>query len=113
MSNPSKAKGTAAETALLRWLYDNGHPEAIRNPPAGVKDVGDLLVYSRGHRVVIEVKSVKDVARGIREGLAELEAEKRNAQARHGVLVVKRHGTSDPGEWYAIRRVCDDPELGR
>lgn len=122
MSNPSKAKGTAAETALLRWLHGHGHPEVVRNPPSGASDVGDLTVWIDGPeddegwvtdvRVVIEVKSVKDVARGIREGLAELEAEKRNAQARHGVLVVKRHGTSDPGEWYAIRRACDDPELG-
>lgn len=122
MTNPSKRKGSAAEVALLAWLKDNGHPEAVRNPPAGAKDVGDLTCpihfydwwadLTRDVPLVIEVKSWKDVAAAMRQGIAELEVEKRNAGTGHGVLVLKRRGVTDPGEWYAIRRVCDDPELG-
>jgi hypothetical protein len=63
--------------------------------------------------VVVEVKSMADVARAINEGITELEMEKANAGTSHGVLVLKRRGITDPGEWLAIRKVCDDPEIGR
>lgn len=128
MSNPSKRKGTDAEVKLLAWLKANGHKDAVRNPPAGAKDVGDLccsVLTSPGDGVydpddamtwwepcVIEVKSWKDVAAAMRQGIAELEVEKQNAGTGHGVLVLRRRGVTDPGEWYAVRRVCDDPELG-
>jgi hypothetical protein len=61
----------------------------------------------------VEVKSMADVARAINEGITELEMEKANAGTSHGVLVLKRRGITDPGEWLAIRKVCDDPEIGR
>jgi Holliday junction resolvase len=114
MANPSKQKGTAAETALLRWLLGHGR-EARRNPPSGNKDVGDLVAYSYDGDTptIIEVKNMADVARAINEGIAELEAEKTNAGTGHGVLVVKRRGKGDPGEWLAIRKVKDDPEIGQ
>jgi Holliday junction resolvase len=113
--NRSKAKGTAAETALLRWLGEQGH-DAVRNPPAGAKDVGDLTVYIPcdygDYGVTIEVKNRADIAGAIRDGLNELDVEKANAGTDHGVLVVKPRGKGDPGDWYAIRRVADDPEIG-
>ena len=114
MTNPPKKRGTAAETALVRWLLDHGHPHARRNPPAGNRDIGDIggITTTHGTPVVVEVKAYKDLARGINEGLAELEAEKANAGTDHGVLVVKRRGKGDPGEWIAVRMVRDDPELG-
>lgn len=122
MTNPPKKRGTAAESAVVAWLRANGHEGARRNAPAGAKDCGDIFgvespCTARGpdphDPVVIEVKAYKNLARGINEGLAELEAEKRNAGTVHGVLVVKRPGKGDPGEWLAVRRVCDDPVLGR
>ena len=116
MSNPSKQKGTAAETALLRWLQTNGHPDAVRNPPAGVKDIGDLRCLSPlvlgGGPVTIEVKHYGNVATAINSGLAELDAEMANAGTTHGVLVVRRNGKTDPGEWLAVRKVRNDPEIG-
>jgi hypothetical protein len=117
MSNPSKRKGTDAEVKLLAWLKENGHPFSTRNPPAGNKDVGDLRVWVDDPTTdrapcVVEVKNMADVARAINEGIAELETEKANAGTAHGVLVVKRRGKGNPGEWLAIRRVCDDPEVG-
>jgi hypothetical protein len=110
--NPSKRKGTDAEVRLLEWLHRNDHPEAVRNPPAGSKDVGDLRLPRIDEDIVVEVKSWKDVASAINTGLAELEAEKRNAGTSHGVLVLKRRGTTDPGEWLAVRKVLNDPEIG-
>ena len=127
MSNPSKRRGTDAEVKLLAWLHQNGHKDAVRNPPAGTKDVGDLTCdyadgYVRCHRcypwdnqhppVVIEVKNHANIATALRDGVAELEVEKANAGAEHAVLVVKRRGVSDPGRWYAVREVRDDPEIG-
>ena len=120
VSNPSKRKGTTAETALLRWLHDNGHPDALRNPPAGSKDVGDLetLAYCNeaGHyvRCTIEVKhySAERMSTALANGTAELEVEKANAGTAHGVLVVRRPGVTDPSRWYAVRLVKDDPEIG-
>jgi Holliday junction resolvase len=116
MSNPSKAKGTAAETALLRWLISHGHA-AVRNPPSGNKDVGDLTVAQMTYdfepfAITIEVKNRRDLATAIRDGLAELEVEKKNAGTAEGLLVVKPKGKGDPGDWYAIRRVKDDPQIG-
>jgi hypothetical protein len=115
--NRSKQKGTAAETALCRWLGIEADHVVHRNPPSGNKDIGDLTVfinpYTTADKVVVEVKNMADVARAINEGIAELDAEKANAGTSHGVLVVKRRGKGDPGEWLAIRRVCDDPEIGR
>jgi Holliday junction resolvase len=112
MANPSKQKGTAAETALLRWLREAGHL-AWRNPPAGNKDVGDLgVTTSDGGLTVVEVKNMADLARAINEGIAELDAEKANAGTDHGVLVCKRRGVGDPGRWLAIREVRHDPEIG-
>ena len=128
MSNPSKRRGTDAEVKLLAWLHGNGHGEAVRNPPAGTKDVGDLtckVLTNPGDGVydpeddttwirplVIEVKNHANLATAINDGLAELDAEMANAGTSHGVLVVKRRGKGDPGEWLAVRKVRNDPEIG-
>ena len=116
MANPSKQRGTAAETAVVRWLQAHGHPFARRNPPAGRNDIGDIggvevNVAICAADLVIEVKAFRDLAAGINKGLAELEAEKANAGTDHGVLIVKRRGRGDPGEWLAVRLVKHDPEL--
>ena len=118
--NPSKRKGTDAEVKLLAWLKDHDH-RARRNPPGGKYDVGDLAVempyyLPNGSRasaeVVIEVKNHANLATAINDGLAELDAEMVNAGTDHGVLVCKRRGKGDPGEWLAIRKVRNDPEIG-
>lgn len=126
----SKNKGTAAETGLRDWLIANGYP-ALRNPPAGAKDVGDLTVAitvddhdeicpdchewgSKDAPLVVEVKhyGAERMSTALANGTAELEVEKANAGTSHGVLVVRRPGKTDPGLWYAVRLVKDDPEIG-
>lgn len=124
MSNPSKARGTKAETDMLKWLKANGHEDALRLPPMGAKDQGDLTLLTDCWRdgccqfddvsVVVEVKHYgrDGVATAINSGLAELDVEMVNAGTRHGVLVVRRNGKTDPAEWLAIRKVRNDPEIG-
>lgn len=112
--NKPKRKGTAAETGLLRWFGSVGI-DARRNPPAGSKDIGDLTVFDWDRDdICVEVKhyGAERMSTALANGVAELEAEKRNAGTERGVLVVRRPGKTDPGLWYAVRLVKDDPEIG-
>lgn len=105
MSNRSKARGTAAETALMRWFRNNGFPGADRQPLRGNRDSGDLTLCPG---LVVEVKS-HNGATGLGQPppamldrwLAECETEMINAGAAYCPLIVKRAGTTDPGRWWA------------
>ena len=44
MANPSKAKGTAWETACTNWAREHGFPHAERRALAGALDKGDLMI---------------------------------------------------------------------
>lgn len=96
MTNPSKKKGTAAETALVAYLNDLGYT-AERRAAGGMFDKGDIVVKELPH-VVFEVKAVARIE--LASYIDELRAEMLNAGATAGVLVVKRRGKSNPGEWY-------------
>lgn len=92
-----RAKGTAAETAVVRYLQDHGFPCAERRALHGVNDKGDVTGIGP---IVLEVKNHKtmDLAGWIRE----LEAEMANADTDLGSVVIKKRGTTDPGNWYAL-----------
>ncbi len=121
----SKNKGTKAETDLLKWLKANGHEDALRLPPMGANDHGDLTCLTDCWMdgccakdrtpLVVEVKHYagERMSTALANGTAELEAEKANAGTSHGVLVVRRPGVTDAGRWYAVRLVKDDPEIGQ
>ena len=105
MSNPSKAKGTAAETALLRYAHQHGFPHADRQPLRGNRDQGDLALCPG---VVVEVKNHSGMpalgqpsAAVLAQWMNQTEVERTNARAAIGLLVVKRKGTTDPGRWFA------------
>ncbi len=73
---------------VLRYLHDHG-VWAVRNPPAGAKDRGDLRVTDRDHdQVVVECKATKTL--DLAGGMNELTAEVANADAGYGVCVFKR-----------------------
>jgi Holliday junction resolvase len=93
----AKQKGTAAETAVVRYLREVGWPYAERLALSGNKDRGDVTGLPG---IVVEVKACKtwDLAGWIKE----LQAEMKNAGADIGVLVVKRKGFTDPADWYWI-----------
>lgn len=92
-----RAKGTAAETAVVRYLNDHGFPYAERRALHGTNDKGDVTGLGP---VVLEVKNhtAFDLAGWVRE----LETEIRNANAETGAVVAKRRGTTDAAAWYAI-----------
>lgn len=97
MANPSKQRGTAAESAVVAWLVANGWPAAERRALSGNKDKGDVAGIPG---VVIEVKSCKtmDLAGWVKE----LEAEMVNAEVSIGAVIAKKRGTTNPAEWYAV-----------
>jgi len=96
MSNPSKAKGTKAESALVAYLNELGYT-AERRALGGMFDKGDIVVAELPH-VVFECKAVARIE--LAQYVEELRTEMANAGASVGVLVVKRRGKSNPGEWY-------------
>lgn len=95
----AKQKGTAAETAVVRWLNEHGFPTAERRALTGANDQGDVTGIPG---VVIEVKNHKSYK--IPEWLKETLAEKANAKADIGLLIIKPNGVGDTrvGEWWAV-----------
>lgn len=109
MSNPSKAKGTRAETLVTRWLQDNGFPDARRQPLTGSKDQGDILACT-DPTIILEVKAGEQASTAsmglIRQWLEQTETEAVHAQADLGVLVQYRRGRS-VGAWPVWMAACD------
>lgn len=98
----SKRAGTWAETMVVNWLQLHGYPWAERRALQGANDKGDIAgVDGR----VIEVKNEKRI--DLPGYLKELEAEKANAEADEGAVVIRRRGTQDVGQWYAVMTVED------
>lgn len=85
--------GTRGETAVKRWLNNNGWPDADRQPLRGTRDTGDLVI-SRDPLIIAECKA-GDAAENasdalIRAWLTQTETERVNAGAALAVLVVRR-----------------------
>lgn len=108
MTNKPKAIGTAGESAVVRVMRDAGL-RAKRLTLHGSKDVGDVDCGVDG--IVVEVKSGK-TAESASDGqitawLVETDNEVRNANAKIGVLVVKRKGIgpANAERWWAITSI--------
>ena len=91
-----KAKGTSAETAVVKYLKDTWKIPAERRALTGALDKGDI---SGIDDVVLEVKNHKTMTLG--QWMEELKTEIENADAATGAIIHKRKGTTDVGEWYA------------
>lgn len=91
-----KAKGTSAETAVVKYLKSTWHIPAERRALTGALDKGDI---SGIDDVVLEVKNHKTMTLG--QWMEELKTEIENADAATGAVIHKRKGTTDVGEWYA------------
>lgn len=91
----SKAKGTAAETAVVRYLQSAGFAQSERRALNGDQDRGDIAGLPG---VVIEVKNC---ARQELPGwVAEAERERDNDRATLGVVWHKARGRSNPADWF-------------
>ena len=89
----SKQKGTAAETAVVRYINQFGW-NTERRALTGSADMGDIT----GVPVVIEVKNHRVMK--LAEWVDEAKVEAANAQVGVGVVWHKRRGKGSPGEWY-------------
>jgi hypothetical protein len=96
----SKQKGTSAETAVVNWLKKQGRKNVERRSLSGVNDRGDIAGIPE---VVIEVKNHARMT--LPEWLRELEVEIQNDNADTGVVIHKKKGTTNVGEWYATMPV--------
>ena len=100
----AKQKGTAAETALVRFLQGQGFPNAERRALGGGscgEDLGDITGIPA---LCMEVKNHRIYK--IPSWLTETETERINAKADFGILVVKPVGigmtTKSVGQWWGI-----------
>ena len=95
MANPSKNKGTAAETAVVRYAWSMGFMDAERIALAGANDQGDVVLM-RDPKIILEVKAGKAAQTAslgqISKWLDETQTERDNAKAKHGLLIVQRQG---------------------
>jgi len=96
-----KQKGTAAETAVVKYLRESGQfPYAERRALHGTNDKGDITGMGP---VVVEVKDHKTLK--FSEWLKELADEIANAQADTGAVIAKKKGTTNVADWYAVMPV--------
>ena len=91
----ARRKGTAAETAVVRYLQANGHPNADRAPLRGANDRGDVTGLPDW---CIEVKACREMT--LAAWVDEAEREAKNRLPRFGVVWHKRRGKASPGDWY-------------
>ena len=108
--NRAKARGTSHETHVVSWLKINGWPYARRITQKGNKDEGDARLAD-GVPVVIEGKNEKAITIGTY--IRELEDECSNAGFFQGVVIIKRRGTTDVGQYYALTTVSRWNDLAR
>lgn len=107
MSNPQKAKGTAFETAIRRFLEDAGL-FAYMPRQMGAADVGDVHVPP----FVLQAKNYKDIPTALRAGVDGVQVQKRHARMPFGAAVIKRP-RKPIEEAYVVMRLGDFPELVR
>lgn len=97
MTNPSKAKGTAFETNVVRYLQDALDDERIeRRALHGAADRGDVYgIRAHGLEGIAECKDHKRYADAdLREWERQTLAERDNAEAGFALLVIHRPGKS-------------------
>lgn len=92
MANKSKAKGTAAETRVVKYLANYGI-QAERRALSGAEDKGDIKLIDED--IILEVKGGKMTANPSRsqltEWMGEAAIEGTNSKC-YPYLVVARHG---------------------
>jgi hypothetical protein len=98
----SRSKGTSFETLIVRYLQSRGWTHAERRALYGSVDKGDITGTGP---LVWECKNHKTL--DLSTWLRQTETERQNADANHGILVVKRRSYGDPADQYAVMRLED------
>lgn len=103
MSNPNKAKGSAAERAVCDYLNVRGI-EAERVPAGATLDRGDIWVPDKRFPAI----QVKNHARLDLAGWVEdVAVQAENASRYAGIVIHKRRGKGNPGSWYVTCTLSD------
>ena len=97
MTSPQKRKGSAAELAVAKWLRKLGWIHAERSRAGRTDDRGDIDGMPG---VCNEVKAEKKI--DIPGYLRELKVEMENAKAWTGTVIIKRRGSTNVDDWYAV-----------
>jgi hypothetical protein len=97
VTSPQKRKGSAAELAVAKWLRKLGWIHAERSRAGWTDDKGDIDGLPG---ICIEVKNEKKI--DIPGYLRELEVEMENAKAWTGTVIIKRRGSTNVDDWYAV-----------
>ena len=97
VTSPQKRKGSAAELAVAKWLRKLGWIHAERSRAGWQDDRGDIDGMPG---VCVEVKAEKKI--DIPGYLRELEVEMENAKAWTGTVIIKRRGSTNVDDWYAV-----------
>ena len=97
MSSASKRKGSSHERDVVDWLIEQGWIHAERRIAGDFKDRGDIAGIPK---VVWECKNEKRI--DLASYMKEVELETANDKADVGVAVVKKRGTTNVGDYYAV-----------
>ena len=100
MTTPQKRKGSDHELRIAKYLVERGWIHAERRVAGATLDKGDIYGIIG---CVIEAKNEKRI--DLSGYLKELDVEMKNAKAETGVVIVKKKGTTDVGQYYAVMPV--------
>lgn len=103
----AKAAGTRTERAIADYLAQQLNDDRIdRRAKTGNKDRGDIAgLRHQGHRIVIEVKDC--ATQKLPEWVRQAHLEAGNDDALTGLVIAKRRGTTNPGQWWVHCTVDD------
>jgi hypothetical protein len=100
-------RGKEAERAIVRWARVHGYPHAERVIRTGYRtaarqsaDTGDVTLCPA---VIVQAKTYTDAGRmerAVPQWMADTEAQRVAAGAEYALLVVRRNGCADVGDWW-------------
>ena len=105
--NPSKRKGTAFETSVVRYLNDHGYPHAERRALTGNQDRGDIAGIPD---FALECKAVQSIA--LAQFVDEATREANNAGVPYGAAIIKRR-QKNVDQAYVVMTLAQFVELIR
>lgn len=113
MSNPAKQKGTAFETALLIYLFENGFEYVHRTALKGGEDTGDIngIRNAWGRAVTVQAKNQRKF--NLSGWLDDTVEQARRLGNAIPALIVKRpgKGKANLGDTYVVMRLSDLVDL--
>lgn len=99
MTNHHKVAGDRFERAVTHWLRSHGFAHAERTRAGHARDWGDIHL-TPDRAAILQCKAVREWRAA--EWMRDLAEQIKNAGATHGAVIVKRRGTTNPGDAYVL-----------